>query len=262
MRRMLMVFFMLTLYCGISFCEVVVSPDEELSVLYKNITEIANRCKLKPGTSQEEVEKIFGKGVPFIEEGKSYCEVPESPNHKYEIYKDGYLHVAYMEGKVESSHVGSTGIIIEAGRYYVPPIEVLLSEAKRSLAGMQRFEAAFLQKIASAQVLKEDEVIMGKLGKPVGTEMTVEGLLNMRMGYGLSISKVDDKEISPPVEVWVYNLVPIPFFPENTVCRVVGFESVINFGNSTSTQIQMGGERLVFLLNKVIFPENLQLQSY
>jgi len=100
--------------------------------------------------------------------------------------------------------------------------------------------------------------VMGNLGKPIATELTIEGVSSRGKGDFLSVTKVDGKEIAPPIGVEIYNLYPDPVVPANTVCRFEGIETIIDFGNSSMTQ--KFGKQLWFKVNKVLSPAYIRLR--
>ena len=74
-----------------------------------------------------------------------------------------------------------------------------------------------------------DSVIIGKLGKPVGTELTIEGAFQGE--YNVLVARVNGEELATPVLVTPSNLAPPRYdIPTNTLCRLRGKEVVLEMG--------------------------------
>ena len=74
-----------------------------------------------------------------------------------------------------------------------------------------------------------DSVIIGKLGKPVGTELTIEGAFQGE--HHVLVARVNGEKLATPVLVAASNLSPPRYgIPTNTLCRFRGKEVVLEMG--------------------------------
>ncbi|MFH1360908.1 MAG: hypothetical protein ABIJ41_07775 [Candidatus Omnitrophota bacterium] len=120
------------------------SPEEELSLLRKKISDMGNRCTPQKGTSKEEVERVFGAGeesmfdtFPSRPEGSAY--------YIYNFCKDGILHVVYLNDLAWRAHFEDYFTVQQ--REKRPPIEELIREARGRLRQMEIIYSAYLERI-------------------------------------------------------------------------------------------------------------------
>jgi len=89
-------------------------------------------------------------------------------------------------------------------------------------------KAAFLltvMTVLSLMAAKADDVPNGKLGRPLGTYLTIEGIRAEKGKVGVNtllVDTVNGKKLDNPIGIWVEN---VESLPKNTRCILRGYES-------------------------------------
>ena len=78
--------------------------------------------------------------------------------------------------------------------------------------------------ITLAAAYAAESPVLGQLGKPVGTELTIEGRFQAGKDSWVLVERVDGERLSRPVLIATGNLDPLARIPTNTVCRLKGKE--------------------------------------
>jgi hypothetical protein len=115
-----------------------------------------------------------------------------------------------------------------------------------------------------ALVSADDKPMVGKLGKPVGTELTIEGTFQAGKNSWLLVSKVNDKKLTNPVLMPTENLDPLAKLPTSTLCRFKGkeityvVESVIDPKTGNEMQQAAPGRHFDFKVTEVLVPKGVK----
>jgi len=125
----------------------------------------------------------------------------------------------------------------------------------------------FLLLASRALVSAGEKPIVGKLGKPVGTELTIEGTFQAGKNSWLLVSKVDEKQLTNSVLMPTYNLDPFARIPTNTVCRFKGKEltyvvqKVIDPKTGRDAQQALSGRHFDFKVTEVLVPKGVKTRD-
>ena len=125
----------------------------------------------------------------------------------------------------------------------------------------------FLLLTSVAFVSAGEKPIVGKLGKPVGTELTIEGTFQGRKNSWLLVSKVNEKKLTSPVLMPTENLETFAHIPTNTVCRFKGKEityvvqSVVDPKTGREMQQASAGRHFDFMVTKVLAPRGVKTRD-
>src|SRR3954470_13953074 len=109
--------------------------------------------------------------------------------------------------------------------------------------------------------------IVGKLGKPVGTELMIEGSFLSGKNSSLLVAKVDGKKLSSPVLMPTDNLDPLAHISTNTVCRFKGKEITYvvrpDIDPKTGREMQQAsaGRHFDFKVTKVLAPKGVKIRD-
>jgi hypothetical protein len=124
------------------------NAEKELKTLEAEIKKLELACTPSPGTSKEDVEKIFGKGKIAVNSKIKPQKIPEdSPFRSYVLYKNGVLWVRYSENnKVESAHYLNPYSTKGRPIGYKEPLIQRLSSARERLAQMKIILQEYLKK--------------------------------------------------------------------------------------------------------------------
>ena len=96
--------------------------------------------------------------------------------------------------------------------------------------GMQNHTMIMTAVLAILLVACAGEWVIGKLGKAVGSELTIEGAF--QGGGDVLVARVNGKKLAAPILVTASNLAPPRYgIPTNTLCRFRGKEVVLEVGD-------------------------------
>ena len=108
--------------------------------------------------------------------------------------------------------------------------------------------------------------LVGKLGKPVGTELTIEGTFQARKNSWILVSEVNGEKLSPAVLMATSNSGdPFSGIPPNTVCRFKGKEityvvqNIIDPKTGLPGQQPAGGRHFDFKVTEVLSPKGVKI---
>jgi hypothetical protein len=99
-----------------------------------------------------------------------------------------------------------------------------------------------------------DQPVIGRLGKPVGTELTLEGTFVPGKGAPMMISKINDKKLSSPVVLQVSNPANFSGLRLDTVYRFKGKETTFVVASNPQQQIS-SGRHFELIVTEVLAPE-------
>ncbi|MDB6024067.1 MAG: hypothetical protein JWM68_290 [Verrucomicrobiales bacterium] len=125
----------------------------------------------------------------------------------------------------------------------------------------------FLLLMSVAVASAGESPIVGKLGKAVGTAMTIEGTFQDGKNSWLLVSTVNDKKLATPVLMPTENLDPFAHIPTNTVCRFQGkeityvVEAVIDPKTGREMQQASSGRHFDFKVTKVLAPGGVKTRD-
>ncbi len=109
--------------------------------------------------------------------------------------------------------------------------------------------------------------ILGQLGKPVGSELTIEGRFQVGKDIWVLVERVDGERLSRPVLIETDNLDPFARIPTNTVCRLKGKEltwvvrDTIDPKTGRPGQQKLAGRHFAFMVTKVIAPKGVKTRD-
>ena len=112
-----------------------------------------------------------------------------------------------------------------------------------------------------------DLTIVGTLGKPIGTKLTIEGTFKAGKNSWFSVTKADGNNLSSPELIAISNLDPFAKIPVNTVCRFKGFEityvveDIRDPVTGRSQQQALSGRHFEFKITEVIVPDDITLRK-
>ncbi len=140
----------------------------------------------------------------------------------------------------------------------------LITQAKN----MKLRTAVFFSLLSSVVLVSAGETPMvGKLGKPVGTELTVEGTFQGGKNSWLLVSSVNGEKQAPPVLIATDNVDPFAHIPTNAVCRFRGKEityvvrSAIDPKTGHDMQQASPGRHFDFKITKVLAPAGVKTRD-
>jgi hypothetical protein len=109
--------------------------------------------------------------------------------------------------------------------------------------------------------------IIGPLGKPVGTELTIEGTFQAGKNSWVLVTTVDGQKLTHPVLVSTCNLDPLAHIPTNAVCRFKGKEityvvkAVVDPKTGRELQQASPGRHFDFEVARVLAPKGLKTRD-
>jgi len=109
--------------------------------------------------------------------------------------------------------------------------------------------------------------IVGKLGFPVGTDLTIDGTFKAGKNSWVLVTKVNDKELPVPVLISTANLAYPVKIPTNVVCRFKGVEityvikPVLNPKTGEEMQQAASGRHFDFKVTEVVAPVGVKLRE-
>lgn len=125
----------------------------------------------------------------------------------------------------------------------------------------------FLLLTSVAFVSAGEKPIVGKLGKPVGSELTIEGTFQAGKNSWLLVSKVNEKKLTSPVLIPTDNLDPVAHISTSTICRFKGKEityvvqSIVNPKTGRELQQASAGRHFDFIVTKVLAPRGVKTRD-
>ncbi len=111
-----------------------------------------------------------------------------------------------------------------------------------------------------------EQPIIGKLGKPVGTELTIEGTFQGGKNSWILVTKVNEKELSSPVLI-ATSLDTFEAIKTDAGCRFKGMEvtyvvkPVIDPTTGKQGQQAAPGRHLAFKVTKVLVPKGVKIRK-
>jgi len=133
---------------------------------------------------------------------------------------------------------------------------------------MKSHTAAFFSLLMAVVMVSADESpIIGKLGKPIGTELTIEGTFQAGKNSWLLVRQVDGEKLASPVLTPTDNLDPLARIPTNTVCRFKGREityvvkSIVDPKTRREMQQASAGRHFDFMVTEVLAPKGLKTRD-
>lgn len=113
----------------------------------------------------------------------------------------------------------------------------------------------------SGVLLAQDAPIMGKLGYPVGTELTIEGTFIGGKNRWVKVAKVNGKDLPSPVTISTRYLTEVSHTPPNSHCLFKGVEityvikPVLDPKTGKEMQQAGGGRRFDFEVKAILSTE-------
>jgi hypothetical protein len=138
---------------------------------------------------------------------------------------------------------------------------------RTQVKNMKSFIAVFFSLLSVLVFVSAGETpIVGKLGKPIGTELTVEGTFQAGKNSWILVKKVNGEKLPAPILIATGNLDPFSRIPTNTVCQFKGKEitSVMEnqFDPKTGTTQQAApGRHFVFEVTEVLAPKGIKVKD-
>lgn len=133
---------------------------------------------------------------------------------------------------------------------------------------MKSHIALFFLLLASVVLVSAGESpLIGKLGKPVGTELTIKGTFQAGKNSWFLVTNVNEDKLTTPVLLPAQNLDPFAHIPLNTVCRFRGQEisyvvkAVIDRKTGREMQQASAGHHFEFRVKKVLAPEGVKTRD-
>ena len=123
-----------------------------------------------------------------------------------------------------------------------------------------------LKDLPYADELPLEKPLVGKLGKPVGTELTIEGTFQAGKNRWVLVAEVNGEKLSPAVLMATSNSGdPLSGIPPNTVCRFKGKEityvvqNIIDPKTGQPGQQPTGGRHFDFKVTEVLSPKGVKI---
>ncbi len=174
----------------------------------------------------------------------------------------GYVEFYY---NLDGQSVQTRGVYFRADKNFVP-LKSTNDFPKRLEWDKAKFEA--LKKWFDAHLAPGEETkkLIGQLGKPVGTELTIEGTFEGGKNSWILVTKVNGEELAAPVRIATDNLDPFSPIPINTVCRFRGREITYIVQNQSdpktgTTQQAAPGRHFDFKVTEILAPKGVKVSA-